>query len=141
MKNPIKRNNDYGDNFIDKLRERNEKLKRRNKNKDAIRELLSNDSSDKLDSKQVLYNGKDIGPMAEIIGISPIFLKAMLTISGLQPDFYLPFSFKKNPKAIEAAKALDFILFVRYYFGEHYLSKGLDEKLKQQYELLSGKER
>lgn len=201
MSNPIKTNNDYHGNFIDKLRERLRRRKKRKLNKKAIQGLVGLGDSGKetlqvqrelknkgyLPAQEVsgdfgketdialrsfqedygliedgiagewvegkmtgdiplatpepveslLYNGEDIAPLAAEAGISPLFLKAVLEVSNIEPDFYLPYSFKQNPKAVSAANDLNFDLFVEYYFGDHYAKQGFADKLKESYDQAS----
>lgn len=207
MTNPIKKNDDYTGNFIDKLQKRLDRKKKRKETKNAISNLLSGEQvvgygdNDKealqvqrelaeagyLSAQEVqgnfgaesdialrtfqqdadliedgiagewvagtmsgdipistpepveslLHDGENIAPLAAKAGISPLFLKAVLSISSLKPDFYLPFSFKQNSKAVSAANELNFELFIEYYFGDHYVKQGLAQKLKEAYEAAS----
>lgn len=119
--NPIKSNNDYHGCFVERLRERNQKRQKRKRTKEKIASLTRKGQESKVDS------------VALDIGIDPDFLKAVLELTEQDLDFYFPFTFKQNPKAIKAANDLDFITFVEYYFGEHYLSEGMPERLEQLY--------
>lgn len=203
MKNPIKTNNDYQGNFVDKVRKRLKRKKKRKIQKEALRSLLSGEkvvsrgddspeakmlqeklseegyltpeeisgyfdnSSDKAlrdyqkdngliedgiggewvagkilnkipddiaEPVEVLeYNGENISPLAAKYGISPLFLKALLEVSGHKPDIYMDAWFKANPKAVTAANNLDFKEFSEYYFGYHYVEKGIHEELQNKY--------
>lgn len=117
------------DVFLNKLRRKNLLLKKRKISKEKTLSILT---------KKAFENEKLLSVALEL-GMSPAFLEAVINISGLKLDYYFPFSFKQNKQAIDAANNLDFSKFVEVYFGEHFLKKGLDEKLKSEYEQIQEK--
>jgi len=81
----------------------------------------------------LFHQRMNISPLAAKIGISPIFLKAFLDVSKAEPDLFLYAWFRQTPQAIQAANDLSFTLFAELYFGEYFLSEGIDEELKIAY--------
>ena len=160
----MKQSNDYQSNFLDKFRKKLKKRKKRKDSKQAFDDLLSGKKEKKASnvhreleleyslpvqgetplstpepSEPIFHNDDGIGELAAKAGVPALFLKAVLSVSELEADFYLPFSFKQNPKAVDAANELNFELFVEHYFGEHYIDKGLARELRESYEKLSSK--